>query len=429
MKLSRMPLTRFLCDRSASVAPLLALATIPLLAFVGSAVDYSRAASVRSSMQAALDSTALMLSKNAHTLNEAQLQESAVKLFSANFNRPEASNPQVSVAYAASTAGYAVSVTGTAAVQTRFMGIFGIPVINVSSTAEVKWSNSRLRVALVLDVTGSMASSGKMTALKTATHKLLDQLKSVAKTDGDVYVSIIPFNKDVNVGPANYTAPWIDWTEWDQKNGTCSKSGYTSQSSCTSNGGIWTPKAHSIWNGCVTDRDQNYDTLNTTPIAGGTLFPAEQYSSCPTPLLALSYDWMALHSKVDALAPLGNTNQAIGVAWGWQSLSPGAPLYAPSLDPNYTYQQVIILLSDGLNTQNRWYNSAAPIDARQQITCTNAKAAGIVIYTVLVMSGNSTVLQNCASDSSKYFALTDANQIITTFQAIGTELTKLHLSH
>lgn len=424
-----MLLTRFLRDRSASVAPLLALVTLPLLAFVGSAVDYSRAASVRASMQAALDSTALMLSKNAHTLNETQLQEQAVKLFTANFNRPEVSNPQVSVAYSASTGGYAVSVTGATSVPTHFMGIFGIPVINISSTAQVKWSNSRLRVALVLDVTGSMSSSGKMTALKTATHKLIDQLKSVAKVDGDVYVSIIPFSKDVNVGPANYNASWIDWTDWDQKNGTCSKSRYTNKSSCTSNGGVWTPKPHSTWNGCVTDRDQNFDTLNTTPTVGGTLFPAEQYSSCPTPLMPLSYDWTALHNKVDALAPAGNTNQGIGLVWGWQSLTGGPPLNAPALDPSYTYQQVIILLSDGLNTENRWYSTAAPIDTRQQITCNNVKAAGIVIYTVLVMSGNSTVLQNCASDPSKYFELTDANQIITTFQAIGTELTKLHLSH
>jgi uncharacterized protein YegL len=429
MEPSPMPPTSFLRDRKASVAPLLALATIPLFAFVGSAVDYSSAASVRTSMQAALDSTALMLSKNADTLNEAQLQETATSLFLANFNRPEVPNPQVTVAYTASSGGYAISVTGSTAMPTQFMGLFGIPVINISSTAKVKWSNSRLRVALVLDVTGSMSWSGKMTALKTASHKLIDQLKAIAKVDGDVYISIIPFSKDVNVGAGNYEAPWIDWTDWEAANGVCSKSFYHSKSSCTNNGGIWTPNSHSTWTGCVTDRDQNYDTLNTAPGAGGTLFPAEQYSSCPTPILPLTYDWTALHNKIDAMSPAGNTNQGIGIAWGWQSLTSTAPLNAPSLDPNYTYQQVVILLSDGLNTQNRWYSSAAPIDARQQITCNNAKAAGVVIYSVLVMSGNSTVLQNCASDPSKYFALTDANQIIATFQAIGTELTKLHLSH
>jgi von Willebrand factor type A domain len=144
--------------------------------------------------------------------------------------------------------------------------------------------------------------------------------------------------------------------------------------------------------------------------------------------MPMSYDWTALNAKIDAMTPAGNTNQAIGLAWGWQLLTQTAPLNAPALDPNYQYKQIIILLSDGLNTQDRWYSSASPIDTRQQIACTNAKNAGITIYTVLVMSGNSTVLQNCATDSTKYFALTDANSIITTFDTIGTSLSKLHLS-
>ena len=37
----------------------------------------------------------------------------------------------------------------------------------------------------------------------------------------------------------------------------------------------------------------------------------------------------------------------------------------------------MILLSNGLNTQNRYSNSASQIDARQKILCDNAKAAGI----------------------------------------------------
>ena len=71
---------------------------------------------------------------------------------------------------------------------------------------------------------------------------------------------------------------------------------------------------------------------------------------------------------------------------GWQSLT-AAPFTIPAEDPNYKYQQVIILLSDGLNTQDRWYTTASSIDARQQKTCDNIKAAGITIYTVQVNTG------------------------------------------
>ncbi len=74
------------------------------------------------------------------------------------------------------------------------------------------------------------------------------------------------------------------------------------------------------------------------------------------------------------------------MAWGWQSLTNG-PFTVPAMDPEYVYKHVIILLSDGLNTQNRWYTSAASIDAREAITCTNVKATGVVIYSVQVNTG------------------------------------------
>ena len=70
----------------------------------------------------------------------------------------------------------------------------------------------------------------------------------------------------MNVGTANVNANWIRWTEWDAANGTCSKSTYKSKSTCQANRGVWTPKNHSNWNGCVMDRDQNNDVSNTVPL-------------------------------------------------------------------------------------------------------------------------------------------------------------------
>jgi Flp pilus assembly protein TadG len=427
-----MLLARFFKDRKAGVAPLLALGIIPLVGSVGAAVDYSRASSVRAAMQSAGDATALMLAKSANSLNNTQLQTSASAYFLANFNRPDAKDVHVVATYSSGAQGFNVTVNGSATVYTNFMGLMGFTQIPLSTTASVSWNNAKLRIALVLDNTGSMAETdstgtSKISALKTASHNLLTQLQAAAQHDGDVYVSIIPFGKDVNVGASNYTQTWIDWTDWDAANGTCSNTSYHSKSTCQSHYKTWTPKNHNTWNGCVTDRDQNYDTLNTSPTTGGK-FPAEQYASCNTAIMPLSYDWTALNNKINAMTPAGNTNQAIGLAWGWQSLTQTAPLNAPALDSNYQYKQIVILLSDGLNTQDRWYSSASPIDARQQTACTNAKAAGITIYSVLVMSGNSSVLQSCASDATKYFALTDANSIITTFDTIGTSLSKLHLS-
>ena len=63
-----------------------------MVGFVGAAVDYSHANSVKAAMQAAADSTALMLSKDAATLTTAALQTKANDYFNALFTRPEATD-------------------------------------------------------------------------------------------------------------------------------------------------------------------------------------------------------------------------------------------------------------------------------------------------------------------------------------------------
>ena len=137
-----------------------------------------------------------------------------------------------------------------------------------------------------------------------------------------------------------------------------------------------------------------------------------------------------MNNKVDAMKPAGNTNQGIGLAWGWQSLT-AAPFTIPPMDPKYKYQQVIILMSDGLNTENRWYNNASQIDARQKIMCDNVKAAGITLYTIHVNTDGdplSTLLKGCASSPDKFWMLTSANQMVSTFKQIGTQLSNLRVA-
>lgn len=426
---NRRMLTRFLKDRRGGIAPMLALTAIPLMGSIGVAIDFTRANATRTAFQAALDSTALLLSKNAATQSSSELQTAATGYFNAMFTRADTKNITIAATYS-STAGSKVTLNGSATIETNFLGVLGYSQLAISGQAQATWGSTRLRVALVLDNTGSMSSSSKMTALKTASKNLLAQLKAAAVNDTDVYVSIVPFNKDVNIGSTYYDQSWLRWDLWEAVNGSCSDSDYKSQNSCTWHNKIWTPANHNTWNGCLTDRDQNFDTTNDAPIAGSTLYPAEQYSSCPAAVMGLSNDWTALSAKIDDMQPAGNTNQPIGLQMGWQSLT-ASPFTIPEKDPSYQYSEVIILLTDGLNTQDRWYSNASSINTREQKTCDNIKAAGITLYTVQVNTGSdptSTMLKNCASDSSKFFLLTSSTEIVTTFNQIGTALSNLRLS-
>ena len=407
-----------------------AIMAVPLLAATGLVIDYNRAAMARSEMQDALDAAALFLSRNPNitTMNQSQIETAAKAAFEANFNDPNVSSVTLTPVY--SKDGPSVTMTGTATVPMTFMTVLGINHLDVGAQSVAIWGHQRLRVALVLDNTGSMKDDGKMTALKKATHNLLDQLKAAVTKTEDVYVSIVPFSKDVNLGKSNYKASWIDWTDWDTANGSCSKSKYTDENSCEKKGYKWTAN-HASWNGCITDRTKSYDTNNALPTTSNadTLYPAEQYSYCPTETMGLSNDWNALNAQVDKMAPDGNTNQTIGLQVGWQTLT-GTPFTVPAFDPAYQYKTVIVMLTDGLNTENRWSTKQSSIDAREKLACDAIDSAGITLYAVQVNTGGdptSTLLQNCVGTNGQFFLLTSADQIVATFESIGTALSDLRL--
>jgi Flp pilus assembly protein TadG len=428
-------LRRFWRARDGNVAVIFALCSIPMIGSIGAAIDYRRASVVRTSMQQVLDATALMLAKNAGSQTADQMQKLGTRFFNAQFKSKDAKSVVVTVSYTEGNS--TVVVNGAATVKTTFMKLMGFKDIDVGAASTAMWgAKSRLRVALVLDNTGSMASAGKMRALQTAAKNLLAKLNSAATTSGDVYVSIIPFAKDVNVGSGNSGANWVGWHDWEDVNGSCSDWMSKTQTKCQAKGETWTAKSHSTWNGCIADRDQNYDTVNTPPIPGdtgspSTLFPADQDGNCPVRMIGMTNNWTNLNSVVGSMSPTGTTNQSIGLAWGWLSMTQGSILNPPDLSPGYTYADHILLLTDGLNTQDRFYKDQASIDARQKILCNNIKAAGINLWTIQVNTDGdptSTLLQQCATDPSKFFLLTSADQIISTFDAISFKITQLHIS-
>src|SRR4051812_48984407 len=79
----------------------------------------------------------------------------------------------------------------------------------------MQWLPYRHGIQLHLDTTEHMAQKGKIAALQTATHSLIDTLKAASKKKDDIRVAIIPFTTFVNVDPKkNDKANWIDFNGW-----------------------------------------------------------------------------------------------------------------------------------------------------------------------------------------------------------------------
>jgi len=581
---------RFVGANDGNIAVIFTIAAIPVIGFVGAAIDYSRTNNARSSVQAALDSTALMLSKDLSSgaITADKVLPQAQLYFNALYTNPDgkpvtatgAVGP-VSATYTANNGnmGNTIQLSVTASVTTDFMKVLSknLSTMNFTVGSTTAWGNVKMRVALALDNTGSMSDNGKITALRNAvagTGGLIDQLSALAQNPGDVYISVIPFAKVVNVGSSNAGATWIDWTDWAnpptaQPNNnltgttnyqatlpsnwanigpgspcpfTNNNSGFTCTSSavngsksvstipssglicpsvdfnshtlyngcwnsaqitaqviyctgsskncntsmgnstatCSGSGNnisctqtvntntythTWVANATSTWTGCITDRTQNFDETGDAPTSNiaATLFPANQYyenseaycqsnnSPALETIMPMSSDWSTMKANVKAMQPTGGTNQSVGLAWAWQSLLQTGPIPAPAEDSNTTYNRVIIMLSDGLNTEDRWpaygngstqntTNGVGDIDARQAQQCANIKAAVdangrpmFTIYTIQVDTSSpadpvSNVLKNCASDPSKFFMLTSSSQIATTFTTIGTALSQLRVA-
>jgi hypothetical protein len=180
-------------------------------------------------------------------------------------------------------------------------------------------------------------------------------------------------------------------------------------------------------------------------------------------LQRLTTDYASLKTQINALNADGTTNIPIGLAWGWNVLSPTGPFSDGSSYNTPKMKKVVVLMTDGENTfsyfdtpNDSHYGGAgyiwqkrilkangspldaqadsatrtAALDSRLALLCSNMKAKGIEIYTVRVEvdTGNSTVLKNCASDANHYYDVKNAIDLNAVFQTIAGQIAALHLS-
>ena len=210
-------------------------------------------------------------------------------------------------------------------------------------------------------------------------------------------------------------------------------------------------------------------------------------SGCGTAsMLPLTTDISAVKAKLNQMVAIGNTHIPLGMAWGWNLLSPNMPFGAQPYGTK-NLLKIAVLVTDGANTYaqsntpgtsgstnvkicksgNSLYycpgTSGSPPDDNSNYTgygyswqkriktdtgsysdpvtamnnrlskiCSNMKAAGVTIYTVPVEVTDTsikTLLQGCATTPDKYIDVASSSGLAAAFNNIAGSIGSLRVSH
>ncbi len=454
---SRVGITSLTRDQRGNIAILFALSAMPLIAAIGIGVDLGRGWLAQSRLTTAIDAAALI---GARDIASATRDAEIANLFWANFGRSTGTSQ---VGFMGATVigptitqidPNTISIAATATLPTTFMQIFGKPTMGLQATNQAVRATTGMELSLVLDNTGSMAGWPIQALITSATellnivygHAPSDTGTGTPDTQQNLWVAVVPFTAEVNIGPTN--TAWL-------VNGTVDQTAYqnTTWMGCvmarTQNGNDFTdaipaqaPFTPFLYPSTLNEYyvgnkpikgDNDWSTSNITEGQQATL-PADtavgpDLGCSPLPVLGLQPSRDAALSLIDKMVAVnwGGTFINLGLQAGWWTLSPNwRGLWGnPTLPLNYNttnMQKVIVLMTDG---NNQWYdwpggapgagpppwkndgdtdftaygrlkqdlmglganntqaNATANINSRMSQMCTIIKSYNIIIYTIL----------------------------------------------
>ncbi|MXO73346.1 pilus assembly protein [Alteraurantiacibacter buctensis] len=227
LRLLRALLARLARDARGNVMVLAAVALVPLVIVIGSAIDVSRYQMAQTRLQNACDSGALAARKlmTNDTMTTAARNQ-GLAFFDHNFPAGTFGTTNLTRDYGATSNGE-VGGTASARLPTTIMQMFGFARFDlaVDCTAEVNISNTD--IVFVLDVTGSMncpddgafcpngnnnnteAGNARIRGLRTAVMSFYDTVEAATSSAAQVRYGVVPYSSGINVGrsiPAQYMA-------------------------------------------------------------------------------------------------------------------------------------------------------------------------------------------------------------------------------
>ncbi|TPL93472.1 pilus assembly protein [Mesorhizobium sp. B2-3-12] len=328
-----------------------------------------------------------------------------------------------------------------------FFPIFGMETSKrVTASTTSLYSDKTIEVAMMLDVTGSMAGQ-KIKDLKAAAANAVDSfLGGQDPSKPRVRVSIVPYANSVNAGQLAAGSVYVEANASERKQAP----------------GNASPRLVSVSprpDNCATERkgtDQYSDVgpassmVNRDYLLSGFAGNTGT-AACPAAtLVPLTADVASLKNVIKDLVASGGTAGHIGVQWTWYMLSEswGSVMNASQrpakMDPKKVGKYAILMTDGEFNlsyfdatTVNQVYNDAGKEPTRTAATklCAAMRGKGIEIFTIgfkLDEANAVTTLQSCASPDTgsvkHFYQAADGTELDAAFQTIARNIETLALT-
>ena len=393
-------------DTGGNVVMLFALCMVPVLMVAAFAVDSARQITTDRHLQAAIDAASLAGARameDASTTN-AEIETIAMKSYRANLDTAHADVDCVDATVTINRLAGTVKVESNCAVQTMFGENISPETVSVSSGATAKANVTKLDLALMLDVSGSM-SGQKLTDLKTAAKNAAQTLITPATGDR-VRVGFVSYATSVNAGA--YGNPALGRPANDDSDGD------------------------GLDKVCVSERTGSAAWNADEPEIGKWVGDASV--ACPdSSLLPLTNNLTTFETEIDNLTADGWTAGHIGIAWSWYLISSEwASIWptesAPLLETEPQTVKAVILMTDG--QFNTAYETTMGNSSEQATKmCDKMRDENVIVYAVAFQAPSTAkaTLEDCAGDASRFFDAANGQQLLDAYAAIASQLSALTL--
>lgn len=429
----------------------------------GIGVDLMRNEMERTRVQATLDRAVLAAADLDQPLvPEAVVQDYFNKSNLAHYTPVTVADPGANFRFVTS------SVRGDT--PTRFMHLMGVNDLPISSRSAASQIVPNIEISLVLDISGSMRFSDRMTELRPAAVGFID---AVLQDEMQQYTSInlIPYAGQTNVGPFMFNRlngnRYADIELLEEDGGTESDR-YPNVSSCLElngsdfgypglpNGTSYQQTPHFMnWNIAASVMDWGWCPQDATSIKYATNVRTGAAGLNTLINSMRMHDGTGTHYAMKyALALLDPASQPHFAAMAGAGIIPPEFSNRPAAWNDAQSAKYIVLMTDGQITEqvrpDDWMDqenptielskrsgdrdsisSASTNVSRFYAICDLAKSTdrNVVIYTIAFEAPSSaqTQMRNCASTPSHYFNV-EGNQLNDVFQAIARQVQQLKLT-